>query len=1069
MIERIIKFFISRHLLVNLVTIMIYAGGIFFWFATPKEELPDMELNFVRITVPYQGTPAEDIEHFITKPIEEKIKGVDDIYRVTSASSAGLCSIQIEIEKSVKNMSEVVNDIRSAVSEADLPDDLIDDPNIRQFKTSHKAVVDIALYDKSHTILSDRARRKLQEYALSLESRLLDMGEISSINRRGYLKEEFHIQLHPQKLLHYNIPVDTVYSVIRQNHLYRPAGSLENAHQTRVTLMGKLDTVHAFNRLIVQAGFEGQKVRLSQIADVKKTHEKKEYILKIDGYEGIILNAKKNGSTGILESLDAIHRSVRSFKESSLKGSSVNVKLLDDESQGIRNRVNLISMNGLIGFSLILLILLLFLNFRSSLWVAIGIPFSFCLTMIMASIIGFTINNVTLAAVIIVMGIVVDDAIIVAENISRLKSEGLSPIEASIQGTSYVLLPITASVITTCVAFLPMLSMGGRFAQINTPMPIIITLMLAGSLIESIFILPSHLNFKAPRWARIIFSLGTLLLVERFTGHRNIDAGPVAENNGTRHWFMSIEESYGTILHRLLEKKFLVFGIAGCVLIGIAILFSTQFKFVMFPGEEASEVFVTASVKQGSRLNNTARLAQQVEEIVNPYVGNEVVGYRTLVGQKRWGSSDYEYRFTLRVEVANRESREKSLEQLLAEWRKKGAAVKNVQDIKFLPHRFGHAGGSPIEITIKESDDKKRSEVAKILFEKLKNDPELFNVETDEPVKDQEIKIIPNRERMGRLGISPASVKLTSRTMLDGEILYELTDGDENVNVRLTSSYATKKNLRALLDVPVVNRELYMVPLSSVVSVQHIQSPIAISRIDYKRATVVYADIKKESGISPIEVAEKFEASIFPDIMSRFPSSVVSFTGEVKDTRESSSDFKVAMIMVLLCIYAILAIMFNSLLKPAIIMLTIPFSAAGVILAFWLHDKIMFGFFAMVGTLGLAGVVVNDSIIMLVKLEDKYLMSESSDAVHQQVAAIAKTRLRAVLLTTFTTVGALLPTAYGIAGYDSMLAEMMLAMAWGLLFATFITLVLIPCIYDLMKGIEHRLIESKAPETGDKP
>jgi multidrug efflux pump subunit AcrB len=283
-------------------------------------------------------------------------------------------------------------------------------------------------------------------------------------------------------------------------------------------------------------------------------------------------------------------------------------------------------------------------------------------------------------------------------------------------------------------------------------------------------------------------------------------------------------------------------------------------------------------------------------------------------------------------------------------------------------------------------------------------------------------------------------------------VLYEIPTGDEETEVRLSIIDAAKGDIETILEMPVENSREYLVPLKDVVSITRTETPISISRRDGRRSTVVYADLKTGTEMTPLEIAGDFERQVFPELVSAQPSTTISFGGEVFDTRESKEDFKNATIMVVFLIFVVLTLTFNSLSRSLIIMLAIPFGLVGVVLAFWLHGKVLFGFFAAIGALGLAGVVINDSIIMLTKL-DREFGEPAREMVNKQIACIAQTRLKAVVLTTLTTVAAVMPTAYGLAGYDAMLAEMMLALAWGLVFGTLITLLLVPCMYSLIKGI----------------
>jgi len=392
---------------------------------------------------------------------------------------------------------------------------------------------------------------------------------------------------------------------------------------------------------------------------------------------------------------------------------------------------------------------------------------------------------------------------------------------------------------------------------------------------------------------------------------------------------------------------------------------------------------------------------------------------------------------------------------LIALWKKDIDRIPELEKITIQKSRWGQSSGSPIEIIVQESDDSLRERASNRLAELMRQHSALVNVDIERPMRIPEYKIDLQREKVKRLGISATDIASTFRAALQGSVLYELPKGDETVDIRVTVIDEAKTDIEKILDIPVENKQNYLVPLRNVVFVQKTETPNAIAREDLKRTTTVFADIKPGSKMTPLEIAADLEETVFPEVIAEQPTTVLSFTGEVKDTRESGGDFFNAILLVCFLIFMILAVLFNSVSRPIIIMLAIPFGIVGIVLAFLLHGKFVFGFFAAIGALGLAGVVINDSIVLVSKL-DKELKGVREHVTNEQIARIAQTRLRAVVLTTLTTVVGVLPTAYGWVGFDAMLAEMMLALAWGLCFGTVITLVLIPCIYSFMEDMRFK-------------
>ncbi|MFH1768580.1 MAG: efflux RND transporter permease subunit [Candidatus Omnitrophota bacterium] len=1022
MLYQIINFFLKRHLLTNLIMIVAFICGIFAWQYIPKEDMPDITFDSLRIRTNYPGAAAEEVEYYVTRPIEEAVRGLEGVYRITSSTSTGTSSVSVELLKGLSNKDTVINEIKNAVLDVDLPDDVLDDPSVRVFKTSHRAILDVGMIRTDRRILDVQSRKELQSYARALENRLRGMPEVNDVSLSGYLAEEIKISAYPNKFVAKQIPFNTVMRTVKNSSVRQPAGMIEDKHESRVTIYDELDTIEELQALGVQGGFEGNVIRLKEVADISYGFEKTRSITKINGHEGIFINVVKSASTGIIDAVRAVSAAVSDFEKSYCAGTPVKTTLLDDESVDVRNRLSIVTINAMIGFSLILITLILFLDLRSSIWVVLGIPFTFCFTLIAAFGMGYSINNVTLAAVILVMGMVVDDAIVVSENITRQRRLGMSVHEAALKGTAFVFLPVVASILTTCIAFVPLFYFSGRFGYMMKFMPPVIFLMLGASMFESLTILPGHMTLF----------------------HKS-------DKNGKprHHWFDKVEDLYERFLRVAIRRSGLIL-FSFLILVIFAVSLALRMKFVMFPDEETSEIMVNAEAGAGMKRYDTARLSQQLEDVLTPYLGKEVVGFRSEIARSRRGGAVEENRLRMRIEILPREKREKSADQLIAEWEPAFKAVKEFKKIFFAKSWFGASGGSPIEVVVQENDDHVRAAVANDISLAMKNYSVLENVEIDEPTLTPEYRITFDRDKIKRLSIDPADVASTLRAALEGSILYNIRRSDDELRVRFTTIEEAKDDINKLLEIPVENNSGYLVPLKEIVKVTLTTTPDYISREDLKRTTVVFADIKKGTKKTPLEIAEYFEGEVFPVLTSRYPSGVISFSGEVKDTRESQADLVASIVAVLFLIYIVLALLFNSLVMPFLIMLAIPFGLVGIIFAFRLHGIELFGFFTSIGALGLAGVVVNDSIIMLVRLREGWLDSEALD-MHAKIAAAAKTRLRAVILTTATTVAGMLPTAYGLAGYDPMLAHMMLAMSWGLIFATLITLLLMPCLFTLTK------------------
>ncbi len=1041
--DKFIAFFAKRHMLANMLFIGIMAAGVYFWFATNKEELPNVTRDMVRVSTSYPGASAEQVEYFITKEIEDKLKGLDGIYQVTSNSGAGSSSISVELELRRPDRDEIITEIKTAVYDAKLPDEVTEDPRVREFKSSKKAIIDIGLFDNSARLLTPEKRRKLHAYALALENQLLNLKNISEVNRRAYQNPEIRIEADPEKLKAYNISLNTIATEIKALNARQPAGSLEDKFESQVTLDSELDTVAELQKVIIEGGFAGQKVRVKDIATVTETFAKTKFIQKINGREGIFLNAVKTADSDILKSVDAVKALVKKFSKNTFQGTDYEIALLDDESRVLRNRLNIILYNGTIGLLLVLVVLLVFLNFHTAFWVAMGIPFTFAFTLVGINMLGYTVNNITLGAIIIVMGMIVDDAIIVAENISRYRSEGMEFNVAAIKGTSYVLLPITAAIITTCLSFTPLfMNLGGWHGVMISFLPPVIFLMLAASLFESVLILPSHMSIRMPRI---------------FMGRSGLKAKPQTEKR-VRHWFLAYEKGYGQLLAKALKVKYWVFLAALFILAGSFVLAAKTMKFTMFPRTESDQVTLRGEAPRGTMAKQTARMLEPVEDMLSEYIGREMIGFRTDISRSRRGRAVEENKFRIRIQIVPRTERKQSLNQMIKTWEKKLAPFKNdFEKIEFTKSHWGGGADSPIQILIKDNNDQNRTAFAEALAGQIAKHPALDKVEIDKPITNPEYKLELDMDKIKRLGISASSIKSTLRSAVEGSLLYEIKGDNEELYVRLTIPEHLKRKIDDVLDVPVENSSDYLVPLKDVVRVSREETPANIERQDYIRTLMVFADMQPGTKTTPLEVAEELETKVFPELQNQYPTTSVAFTGEIFDSRKTQQDMLFAVLIALTMIYAVLALLFSSPYKPFLIMVTIPFGVVGIIWCLLGHGMSVYGFFSLIGGLGMMGVVINDSIIMLTKLDREYDRSGHKDMSDTQIAEIAKTRLQAVLLTTLSTIAALFPTAYGWAGYDSMLSEMMLVMGWGLIFGTIITLVLIPCLYGFTRDLHHWL------------
>lgn len=1039
--NKLLKMFAENHILTNFIVVLVFAFAFYFWGEIPKEEMPETTGDHVFITASYTGGTPEEIEYFLTKNIEEAVRGIEGIDKIDSTSSNGNVSVRITLEMNYPYYDEAVTNIREAVDRVSLPEDVEDDPVIREVRSTNKSVVQIALFHKKEKLLSTEGRQMVQDAGEMLEKRLRGIPYVNDVSFSGNEDESVCVYIRPESLALYEISYSDAVNTLSGDNIRRPLGTIKNEDNARVTIRAELDTEQKIRDSILQGSFSGKMIRIGDVADVETTFEHSTSILKFNGHQALNLNVRKTSESGITEASDAIRAEVENFFATSMRDSDVDYLIYSDSAASVRDRLKLIRDNGIFGFALILLILFIFLNLTAGFWVAMGIPFALLFTVVVTRFLGYSVNNMTLSGIVIVLGMVVDDAIVIAENITRYKEEGYGQTDAAVKGTETVILPVLASVLTTCVAFVPLYFFTGAFGKMIAVIPAMIFAMLGGSLLEAIFILPSHMNLHLP------FSFGK---------RKKIKAPHEAA-----HWFRKVEDGYGRLLEKVLKYRVLLYIVFSVLLAGAGILFASKMSFALSPREETNEIFITGFVDKPKLTSaETAGYVEPLEELIDPYLGTTVAIYSTRIASSRRGSDTNENFFSIRLELVpslNRQlSNDELIEALNADIKRKGLSYSQFFISK---SRFGStadAGGSPIVIEIQENDDDKREQIASELCAVMNDYPFYQNAEIENPVKSKQYLIDYDRDLLQRLNISSSEISNSLRTIIQGStVFYHYRDEVEiPVKVTLKDEYAT--DLQTILKNPVSTRQGYLVPIGTVVKVKESLEPNYITRVNEHRVVYLYADLSSDK-VTPVDTAEYFENEVFPDLMAKYPTSNILFRGEVEQTRNSSGDIFFGTTLVLLLIYFILSLLFNSLWKPFVIVIIIPFGMMGVVYALLLHNMPVISFFTAVGMLGLAGVVVNDSIVMFDKLLNSYRSeSGSSSDRRKAIADISKTRLRAVVLTTLTTVAGLLPTAYGILGYDSMLSDMMLAMSYGLLTSTLVTLFLTPALFCSIQAVKEK-------------
>lgn len=1084
--KSLVAYFLEKSIFVNLLTFLIILVGAYTAATMNREAFPNIDFDIVSVTTIYPGASPADVEKLVTKPIEDAIMEVDGLKEYRSASIENRSGIIITIDPNVESTDKVIDDIKTAVDRVtDLPDDA-EDPIITEITTARQPVIEI---DVSSKVVSGKpllSEEELKSRAKILEDDLKDLSGVARIRKRGWNDTEMHVDLKPDVMSFLSISSTQIITSLSNRNINFPGGNV-NAKDREIIIrtVGEFDTPEEIERVYIRSNDAGRSIRLKDVADVKESLVEKEYLDKANGHMAIALTVLKREKADAITIVDESKEVVDKFLER--YGEEVQVAYVNDLSKFIRRRLGVLLSNAATGLILVTASLFVFLGWRMALMTALGIPISFGMAFIAMNYLGVTLNLISMLGLIIVIGIVVDDAIIICENVYRYIEKGVSPYEAAMIGTNEVIAPVTATISTTVAAFAPMLFMTGIFGKFIKVIPLVVILALVSSLIEALFILPSHLYD-----------------ISKFSNMK----GEVKHESGWFHRFKM--QYYVPFLGLAIRNKWKTILILNVVFLLSLVVQVTLGKVKLFPG--AIETFhVKVSAETGLSLDATEKFTGAVEYAVSQLPEGEVENYVTRVGIIQKDPNDP---FTKRgknfgqllVYLTPDDDRDRSTDEIVNDIRKRTYYLLNEEALKTRleqereeltkdsqdsqdsnpsdpsnpsntpipgldldgPPRFaelkgklvnlefeklagGPPVGKPIAIEIKGEDFKTLQAIAEEYKDILSGIDGVVDIGDDFVDGKDEVRVYVDESLASFAGVSVFQIAQAINTAYQGTVATKIKRSEEEVDVRVRFPAEFRNSLDSLKNIFVNNSVGNLIPVSKLIRYERSPGRAAINHLDGKRLITVTANLdeteitSREANLKASRLAQE------RNILAKYPGYTARFSGENKDTEESFESLGRAFMVGALIIFMILASLFRSILQPFIVMSAIPFAFIGVIIAFVLHGE-YFSFLAFLGIIGLAGVVVNDSIV-LVDYANQLRLNNPEKPIYEILLETGAIRLRAVVLTTITTVLGLLPTAYGIGGKDPFLVPMALAFGWGLVFASMITLIIIPVFYKTLYDI----------------
>jgi multidrug efflux pump subunit AcrB len=1060
--KKIFEFFSRRHILASLFTIMVVLLGLNSLRTLQRDTLPAVDFGEVIIQTVYPGASPEDVELNVTNKIEDELKNITGIRRIISTSLENVSTLAVTIESDVKDMEKVKRDIRDAVSRvSDLPDEVTDAPLVLEIDTSLIPIMEVG-------ITGELPYEEMRNIARSFETKLKEVPGVARLQKQGYRAKEVKVEVDPLAMDRYQIPLREIIRAVQARNIRATGGTFESftSEKNVVTLAQFRDPLEV-GEVIVRTTFEGPSIRVKNLAIVREDFEEESVISRMEGRKAISFVVYKSETADIIRTVRAVKKLIREesgvgliggpvalevteqadrriverirsylgigdFEQDIFRYGPVRILVSNDLSRIVQNSFRIALTNGLFGLLLVVVVLSIFLNLRTAFWVAMGIPIAVLGVFFLMPIFGTFLDSISLTSLVLLIGIIVDDGIIISENIYRRREMGDSPVEAAVNGTNEVFFPVLTTILTTFLAFAPMFFMKGMMGKFVFVIPLTISLALFISLFEAVFALPSHLAKGMERSRR------------------------GAQRESVRKWFEALKIFYAKVAFHLLKVRYLLVVLFIALLVLVLMYAQRNLKFVMFPTKGADRFAVGVEMSTGTSLQATAEKVQELEGFINEIPTDELDTFISRIGVSLSGGDGENFGYTL-IGLTPFSERERTVDEIIEWLRPRIEAIEGVEKTTFIVDAGGPPVGKPISIRVTGDDNQMRLQATAEIMEYLGTIDGVKDIDSNEKLGKEQIEIKINYDRLARLGLTVADVAQNVRIAYDGEVVTSMRDGDEDVNFRVQMQERARRDVNYLYNLSIPNAQNRLIKLREVARLETTPGPNALYHYDGERTATVEADVDQDI-ITPLG-ATTLVMTHFSDAEDRWPGIRLGVGGEAEESQASIVELMTTFAIALVGIYFLLVLLFNSYTQPFLVLVSVPFGLIGVIIAFGLHGEAL-SFLGVMGIIGMIGVVVNDSLVLVNHLNN--LRKWNPDwSIRKLVSEGTSHRLRAILLTTLTTVAGLLPLAYGLGGTDLYMQPMALALGYGILFATPLTLVLVPSLYMIGTDIGGLLRRKK--------
>jgi multidrug efflux pump subunit AcrB len=1016
-------FSVKNPVFLNIVMILVLIAGVFSLNRLPREQFAEIPFYFVNVIVPYPGVSAEDIEQSVTVPVENEMAGLQSLDEIQSVTTEGLSRVTLQFDQGLNDdeFETLFQEVQNRFTNLDLPDGTLS-ATIDDFSTNDfLPVIEVVLH-------GDIPYADLNQAARNVADQLQTVTDLSGITLIGSRDREIAIELDRDRMEALNVSLDEVVSAIQGQNVTIPGGTLKtSSREFLLRTVGEPESTAQFRTVVVRDGGSGETgvIRLGDLATVREQYDLEGTAARFNGRQAISLQIAKVPGGSSVGITDEVRRRVGMYEQTLLPG--VSVDYFNDSTVAIRDSLNVLITNALLGLGLLVIILLIFIGVRNALMTALGIPLTFALTFIVLDAFGETLNSNTLFGLVLVLGLVVDHAIVIVENSYRLQQQkGMSRHDAAIHGVNQVVVPVIAATLTTVAAFLPLTFLPGIIGKFLRVVPLTVSIALIASTFEAAVFIPSHFA----DWPG---------------GKRSTSGG---------RGMAAVQARFRSVLEYLYHRR-------GRVAIATVLLMLLVFSRIggiqqdLFSSEDATLFYVDIEMPPGTPIDRTNEFVRAYESRLVPLVGNgEVVAINAFVGFS--GSENENVRQSnvgqIVVDLTEQdEGRTRSITEIMAEAREVTDDIPGAEVVQFRKQQGGPPTDPPVSFRLFGDSYTELGAVATAFREQMASYSELFNIDDNLNMGTPEIRIRVDEARAADYGLSVRMVGQYIRGSFDGIDAGTVFTDNEETDVLVSYANGGPTSIDRLLQLRIPTPDGRRIPFSTIARLEEGDAISTIRRIDGKREVTVTAEAYSEAGVPAIntEIQALFENQLQP----QYPGVVLSVGGEFAEFANTLREILRVFVIGIFLIYLILATQFNSYTQPLLILLTVPFAFVGVVL-FLLISGTPLSTTVIYATVALAGIAVNDTIV-LISFANQSRRDDGAPVGHA-VTDAAVTRLRPILLTSLTTVAGLVPTAIGLGGTSVVWGPMASTIIFGLIFSTLTTLVIVPSFYGLLYDAERR-------------